>query len=106
MASHAVALGAKFDTAAAQKHAHREIPVKHIWTDEPQQKATKRAAERHDVSLPARLTWKDQRGTPRFASVVTRNVSDYGVYVECPSLVSIPPFRLVQFQIEPDAREA
>jgi len=47
--------------------------------------------------------WKDQRGTPRFAAVVTRDVSDYGVYVECPSAVSIPPYRLVQFQLEPGA---
>ena len=30
----------------------------------------KRTAERRAVSLPARLTWKDQRGTTRFASVV------------------------------------
>ena len=39
------------------------------------------------VTLPARLTWKDQRGTTRFASVVTRNVSEFGVYVECQSAV-------------------
>jgi hypothetical protein len=46
------------------------------------------------------MTWKDQRGASCFATVVTRNVSDYGVYVECPSAVSIPLFRLVQFQVE------
>jgi hypothetical protein len=66
----------------------------------------KRTAERRAVSLPARLTWKDQRGATRFASVVARNVSDHGVYVECRSVVSIPLFRLVQFQLEADAREA
>jgi hypothetical protein len=64
----------------------------------------KRATERRDLSIPARLTWKDQRGTTRFASVVTRNVSTFGVYVECVSLVSIPLYRLVQFQIEREAR--
>ena len=64
-----------------------------------------RAAERRNVELPARLTWKDQRGTTRFASVVTRNVSEFGVYVECQSGVSIPLFRLVQFQLERDVRE-
>jgi hypothetical protein len=53
--------------------------------------------------LPARLTWKDQRGTTRFASVTTRNVSAIGVYVECDSPVSIPLYRLVQFQLERDA---
>ena len=66
----------------------------------------KRAAERRSVSLPARLTWKDQRGTTRFASVVTRNVSELGVYVECQGTVSIPLYRLVQFQLERDVRES
>ena len=66
----------------------------------------KRTVERRSVALPARLTWKDQRGAARFASVVTRNVSDYGVYVECRSIVSIPLFRLVQFQLEADVRDA
>jgi hypothetical protein len=65
-----------------------------------------RHAERRALSLPARLMWKDQRGTPRFASVVTRNVSDCGVYVETTSVVSIPLYRLVQFQLEREAREA
>jgi hypothetical protein len=64
----------------------------------------KRAAERRAVTLPARLTWKDQRGTTRFASVVTRDVSDLGVFVECQSAVSIPLYRLVQFQLERDVR--
>jgi hypothetical protein len=82
--------------------------VKHIWTNPPIPKRTdanKRGTERRLVALPARLTWKDQRGTTRFASVVARNVSDFGVYVECQSPVSIPLFRLVQFQLERDGRE-
>jgi hypothetical protein len=78
--------------------------VKHIWTDETTRPTAKRAAERRIISLPARLTWKDQRGTPRFASVVTHDVSEFGVYVECPTPVSIPPYRLVQIQLEPGAR--
>jgi hypothetical protein len=60
----------------------------------------KRSTERRPVTVPARLTWKDARGTTRFASVVARNVSEFGVYVECPSPVSIPLYRLVQLQIE------
>ena len=60
----------------------------------------KRSTERRPVTVPARLTWKDARGTTRFASVVARNVSELGVYVECPSPVSIPLYRLVQLQIE------
>jgi hypothetical protein len=66
----------------------------------------KRAAERRSLAVPARLTWKDQRGTTRFASVVTRNISEFGVYVECHSPVSIPLYRLVQFQLERDVRDA
>ena len=74
-----------------------------IWTDQLPQTSTQRAAERIPVAIPARLTWKDQRGAMRFASVVARNVSEIGVYVECQSAVSIPLYRLVQFQIERDA---
>ena len=76
-----------------------------IWTVETPQPVYQntRSTERHVVALPARLTWKDQRGAMRFATVVARNVSDFGVYVECPSLLSIPPYRLVQFQLEPSA---
>jgi hypothetical protein len=66
----------------------------------------KRTDERRPVSLPARLTWKDQRGATRFAMVLTRNISNFGVYVECTSPVSIPLFRLVQFQLERDVRES
>lgn len=83
--------------------------LKHIWTDAPPPKrtdATKRATERRAVALPARLTWKDQRGTTRFATVIARNVSDFGVYVECDRPVSIPLFRLVQFQLERDGRNS
>src|SRR3954470_18952534 len=65
----------------------------------------KRNGERQSVTLPARLTWKDQRGTTRFAAAVVRNVSPQGVYVECQSPVSIPLYRLVQFQLERDVRE-
>ena len=83
--------------------------MKHIWTENTTLKRTgnhKRTAERRTVALPARLTWKDQRGATRFATVVTRNVSDFGVYVECQSPVSIPLFRLVQFQLERDVRDS
>jgi hypothetical protein len=81
--------------------------VKQNWT-EPLNPTTsnKRSSERRPVELPARLMWKDQRGTTRFASVVTRDVSDVGVYVECQSAVSIPLYRLVHFQIERDVRDA
>ena len=81
--------------------------MNHTWTAPSIPTPTlpqKRAAERFAVAVPARLTWKDQRGMTRFASVVTRNVSELGVYVECPSPIPISQFRLVQFQLERDER--
>ena len=42
----------------------------------------------------------------RLASVITRNVSDLGVFVECQGAVSIPLYRLVQFQLERDVRDS
>jgi hypothetical protein len=42
----------------------------------------------------------------RFASVVTRNVSDTGVFIEWSESASIPLYRLVTFQLERDARHA
>jgi hypothetical protein len=84
--------------------------VKHICTAElmkPAEKTEdKRSAARRPVTLPARLTWKDQRGATRFASVTAKNVSEHGVYVECQAPVSIPLYRLVQFQLERNGREA
>ncbi len=83
--------------------------MKHIWTDLPtptRSDVNQRGTERRAVALPARLTWKDQRGATRFATVMARNVSDFGVFVECQSPVTIPLYRLVQFQFERDAREA
>jgi hypothetical protein len=78
-----------------------------IWPEMPTRltKVDKRATSRRSVTLAARLAWKDNRGINRFASVVTRDVSEQGVYVECQSALSIPLFRLVQFQLEPTARE-
>ena len=76
-------------------------------TDSPRhESANKRSADRRPLMLPARLTWKDHRGTTRFASVITRNVSDHGVYVECQTSFSIPMYRLVQFQLERDVRDS
>ena len=63
-----------------------------------------RAAVRRPLVLPGRVTWKDARGTMRFASVVTRDVSDTGVFIEWGESSSIPLYRLVTFQLERDAR--
>src|SRR5258708_17876658 len=79
--------------------------MKHIWTSSGN-RPYHRSSERRSVTLPARLTWKDQRGATRFATVVTRNVSEHGVHVECESAVSIPLCRLVQCRLERAVREA
>ena len=86
--------------------------MKHIWEEAKPTAAPsatrddKRHAERRSLTLPARLAWKDSRGVNRFASVVTRDVSEFGVFVETQSALSIPLFRLVHFQLEPTARGA
>lgn len=64
-----------------------------------------RSSERVPVSLPGRLTWKDGRGATRFISVVMRNVSEHGVFIECEAPTAIPMYRLVHLQLERDARE-
>jgi hypothetical protein len=65
-----------------------------------------RSAVRRPIVLPGRVTWKDARGATRFASVVTRDVSDTGVFIEWSESASIPLYRLVTFQLERDARNA
>lgn len=66
----------------------------------PTVSATQRTTSRQRVAVPARLTWKDQGGTVRFASVVTRDLSDGGAFVECSSAAPLPLFRLVHLQLE------
>jgi hypothetical protein len=61
-------------------------------------------SQRQSVVLPGRVTWKDSRGATRFASVVTRDISDTGVFIEWSEPTSIPLYRLVTFQLERDAR--
>jgi len=62
-----------------------------------------RPAQRLSITVPARITWKDASGAVRFASVVTRNVSDSGVFVECDAGAAIPLYRLVYLQLERNA---
>jgi hypothetical protein len=64
-----------------------------------------RIADRRQLRVPGRLTWRDATGTLRFVSVVTRDVSDLDVFVECQVPASIPLYRLVHFQIERPARD-
>ena len=52
------------------------------------------------IHVPARITWKDASGAVRFASVMTRDISDAGVFVECEAGAAIPLYRLVHLQVE------
>ena len=65
----------------------------------------KRSAERRPLSVPGQIVWKDARGTTRLASVVTKDVSEHGVRVECLGGVPIPLYRLVYFQLDRGLRE-
>ena len=64
-----------------------------------------RIGDRRQLRVQGRLTWRDANGALRFVSVVTCDVSDMDVYVECQTPTSIPLYRLVHFQIERAARE-
>ena len=74
----------------------------------PQMQGTfvqQRIGQRRRLRVPGRLTWRDASGTLRFASVMTRDVSDVDAFVECEMPASIPLYRLVHFQIERPARD-
>ena len=82
------------------------IVIQTVATPDPQTAFTQnRIGQRRQVRVPGRLTWRDASGTLRFASVVTRDVSDVDAFVECQVPASIPLYRLVHFQIEGPARE-
>lgn len=65
-----------------------------------------RAHVRVDVEAAGRLVWRDARGTTRFNSVVIRDVSETGAYVESVSGTPIPLYRLVSLQAEPTPSSA
>jgi len=65
-----------------------------------------RRGARRQLRVEGRLTWRDAAGTLRFASVVTRDVSEVDAFVECQMPTSIPRHRLVHFQVERTARAA
>jgi hypothetical protein len=64
----------------------------------------KRVATRHSLAVPGQIVWKDAGGTTRMASVVTRDVSDSGVSVECLQGPPIPLYRIVYFQVDRSMR--
>ncbi len=64
----------------------------------------RRACERKSAGVPGRIIWHDSRGTPRFSSVVTRDISEHAAYVECLSGPPIPLHRLVYLQLDRTTR--
>ena len=69
-----------------------------------QPRSDKRTSERRRLEVPGQIVWKDARGNTRLTSVVTRDVSEYGVSVECLNGAPIPLYRLVYFQVDREAR--
>jgi hypothetical protein len=59
-----------------------------------------RVSERTAVDVAGRVVWRDARGTTRFNSVVIRDLSDTGAYIENVSGSAIPLFRVVSLQAE------
>jgi hypothetical protein len=64
----------------------------------------KRTAERRRVQVPGQIVWKDGRGQTCIAAVVTRDISEHGVSIECRTGLVVPLYRLVYFQVDKHAR--
>lgn len=69
-----------------------------------QPRSDKRTSERRKLAVTGQVVWKDARGNTKLASVVTCNVSDHGVLVECAAGAAIPLYRLVYFQVDREFR--
>lgn len=63
-------------------------------------RSEKRGAERRRMQVPGQIVWKDHRGQTQMASIVTRDVSEYGVSFECRTSLTVPLYRLVYFQVD------
>lgn len=72
----------------------------------PPSRSDKRIAERRRVKVPGQIVWKDARGNTKMISVVTQDVSESGVSVECLNGATIPLYRLVYFQVDREARHS
>jgi hypothetical protein len=70
-----------------------------------QPRTEKRISDRRRLSVPGQIVWKDARGATRMASVITRDVSEHGVAVDCIGGTPIPQYRLVYFQIDRSERQ-
>ncbi len=64
------------------------------------QRTHQRLSDRRPVQVSGQIVWKDARGTTRLSRVVTRDVSEVGVSVDCINGSPIPLYRLVYFQVD------
>ena len=69
-----------------------------------QPRGEKRISERRRLAVPGQIVWKDARGNTKLTEVMTRDVSENGVSVECLNGAAIPLYRLVYFQLDRDVR--
>ena len=69
-----------------------------------QPRSDKRSSERRKLAVSGQIVWKDARGNTKLAPVLTCNVSDHGVLVECAAGAAIPLYRLVYFQVDRECR--
>jgi hypothetical protein len=60
----------------------------------------RRSSARRRLTVPGRVVWRDARGTTRFASIITQDVNDEGVFVECLNGTPIPLYRLAHLQLD------
>jgi hypothetical protein len=67
--------------------------------------ARQRSSQRHPLHVAGQIVWKDARGTTRLSRVVTRDVSETGVAVDCVNGAPIPLYRLVYFQVDRNDRQ-
>ncbi len=84
--------------------AHIEVETLETNLQTITQVKTPRRELRHRAKIPGRIIWRDSRGTQRFSSIVTRDVSHHGAYVECLSGPPIPMHRLVCLQFDRSSR--
>lgn len=69
-----------------------------------QGRGERRVAERVRLAIPGQIVWKDAKGKTQMANVVTRDISESGVSIECRVNTTLPLYRLVYFQIDRNAR--
>ena len=61
-------------------------------------------SHRMPLRVAGRITWRDRDGYAHSARVVTRDVADYGAYVECEHGPQIPLYRLVELTLDRGGR--